>query len=144
MRAKNQVRTSLESPPATARGRRRPERSGLRVRWVLLVILAGALTLLALWGPARRGDTPTVSRPSVGEFQQDLSTRTGSMRTTPQAVRVADTPDDLNNASVNAPSIDAAFLAGVAVVLSLVSLSWLFVFRAELRPGITFGFFVPG
>jgi hypothetical protein len=144
MRAKHQVKT-LESSPATGPSRRLPDRSGLGVRWVLLAILAGALALLALWGPAaRRGATPIASRTIVSEFQPNHSTRTGPMRTTPKAVRLAATPDELNNASVDEPSVDAAYLTGVAVVVSLMSLPWLFVFRAELRPGITFGFFVPG
>jgi hypothetical protein len=144
MRAERVVTTSFECAPGTSPSRRLTRSSACRFSCRLLMLLAGALALFALWGPAPRGDAAGASRARTEVSQPNLPAERPAGETLTPGQSVEPIAEDLDSLSFDEPTVDAALLAA-AVLPSLTLLYWLFVILVgQLRPGITSALFVPG
>ena len=140
MRAERLIARSFECASGTTPSRRLTRSSGWGARCLLLVIVGGAVTLLAFWlAAARWGDTAVATPATTQVSNQELSAAATSMPR--QSVGPISAEQD--SLLFHGPTVDAAFLKAAAVV-SLMLLHWPSEERAKLCPGTAPAVFVPG
>lgn len=145
MRAKGLITTSSNRASGTAMRLRRSPRSGWSVSSVL-VILAGALTLLAVWGPAHGwGNSGRPRLPGIEVSKPNTSVERPTDQASARGRDIASVSAELDELSFGGSTLDAAAFLTASVVLSLVFLHWISVVRARHPdPGIIFLLLVPG